>query len=137
MQRPLLITQPIEIKTYDIDFANIVHNMVYIRWLEDMRLYLMADVYTMADMLADGVTPVLTRTEIDYRRPLRFGDQPIGTMWVTNLSRIKWTIEAEIMVGEQQHATAKQSGYFASLETLRPIRIPPILREAWQAAIEL
>lgn len=131
MQRPLLITLPIEIKTYDIDFAIIVHNMVYIRWLEDMRLHLLADIYTMADMLADGVSPVLTRTEIDYRRPLRFGDQPTGAMWVTNLSRIKWTIEAEIIIGEQQHATAKQFGYFADLKTLRPVRMPSILQEKW------
>ncbi|MCA9948876.1 MAG: acyl-CoA thioesterase [Anaerolineales bacterium] len=135
MQRPLLITLPIEIKTYDIDFVNIVHNMVYIRWLEDMRLHLLADIYTMADMLADGVSPVLTRTEIDYRLPLRFGDKPIGTMWVSKLSRIKWTIEAKISVGEQQHAAAKQFGYFANLKTLRPVRIPSILQEKWAMEI--
>lgn len=136
MQRPLLITLPISIKTYDIDFANIVHNMVYIRWLEDMRLHLLTDLYPMADMLADKVSPVLTRTEIDYRLPLQFGDEPRGAMWVTNLSRVRWTIEAEIVIGTQQHAAAKQFGYFADLESLRPIRIPPVLFAKWQTEHE-
>ena len=30
--------QPLPIRTYDIDFAGIVSNIVFIRWLEDLRL---------------------------------------------------------------------------------------------------
>ena len=30
--------QPLPIRTYDIDFARIVSNIVFIRWLEDLRL---------------------------------------------------------------------------------------------------
>ena len=34
--RPLLVTLPIRVQTYDIDFASHVNNQVYIRWLEDL-----------------------------------------------------------------------------------------------------
>jgi len=88
----------------------------------------------MEAMLADGVSPILTRTEINYQRPVRFGDQVIGRMWVSDLSRVRWTVEAEIRNGDQLASMARQSGYFASLETLRPIRIPEQLRLRWQAA---
>ena len=36
--KPLEISLDLPIKTYDIDFAGIVSNIVYIRWLEDLRL---------------------------------------------------------------------------------------------------
>lgn len=55
-------------------------------------------------------------------------------MWVSALSRARWTVQAEICVGSAVHAAATQQGYFADLQTLRPIRIPDRLRAAWEAA---
>ena len=37
--------QPLPIRTYDIDFAGIVSNIVFIRWLEDLRLALLDQTY--------------------------------------------------------------------------------------------
>jgi acyl-CoA thioester hydrolase len=37
-QKPFEVALDLPIKTYDIDFAGIVSNIVYIRWLEDLRL---------------------------------------------------------------------------------------------------
>ena len=36
--RPLEVELTIPVRSYDIDFAGIVSNIVYIRWLEDLRL---------------------------------------------------------------------------------------------------
>jgi acyl-CoA thioester hydrolase len=131
-ERPSQISIPIRVKTYDIDFANIVHNAVFIRWLEDLRTELMVDVYPIETMLADGLSPILTKTEVEYRRPVRFGDEVTGVMWVSNLSRVRWVVEAEIKVGEQVSTFARQQGYFADLKTLRPARMPDLLRKWWQ-----
>jgi len=132
-KRPLLVTLPITVKTYDVDFASIVHNAVYIRWLEDLRQQLIEDHYSMAQALADGRTPILTRTDIQYKWPTRFGDAVVGQMWISKMSRTKWVIEAEILANEQVAATAVQTGYFADLQTLRPVRIPESLRAIWEA----
>ena len=83
-------------------------------------------------MLADGMSPILTKSEIEYHLPVRFGDEVIGLMWVSYLSRVRWTVEAEIKVGQQVRTFARQQGYFADLETLRPVRVPALLREHWQ-----
>jgi acyl-CoA thioester hydrolase len=131
--RPLLVELPFIVKNYDIDFANIVHNRVHIRWLEDLRQQILTDYYPMEAMLADGVSPILTRTEIDYRWPLRFGDGVVGRMWVSGVTRVRWTVEAEIVVGERLAASAHQQGYFASLETLQPVRTPAPFLAAWAA----
>jgi acyl-CoA thioester hydrolase len=128
----LLIERPIVVRTYDIDFANIVHNIVYFRWLEDLRSEILADVLPIDEILAGGISPILTRSEIEYRWPVRIGDTAVGRMWVAELSRTRWTLAAEIVVGEQICAAARQSGYFADLKTLRPVRVPKKLREMWE-----
>lgn len=135
--RPLLIERPIVVRTYDIDFANIVHNIVYLRWLEDLRSEILVDVLPIDEILATGISPILIRTEIDYRFPVRIGDAIVGRMWVAELSRTRWTLASEIILGEQVCAAARQSGYFADLRTLRPVRIPDKLREQWRAATDL
>jgi acyl-CoA thioester hydrolase len=38
----MLVELELPIRTYDIDFAGIVSNIVYIRWLEDLRIQMLA-----------------------------------------------------------------------------------------------
>ncbi len=133
-KRPLLVQLPITVKTYDIDFAHIVHNAVYIRWLEDLRTELLAAHYSIEQLVADGRSPILTKTEIEYKWPARFGDEVLGQMWITRLSRTKWVVEAEVLANGVVAMTAVQTGYFADLQTLRPVRMPDALRTVWEAA---
>ncbi len=134
-QRRLLIERPIVVRTYDIDFANIVHNIVYFRWLEDLRSEILADVLPIADLLATGISPIVTASAVEYRSPVRIGDALTGRMWVAELGNTRWTLAAEMVVGERLGATARQSGYFADLRTLRPVRVPNRLREAWEKGV--
>lgn len=129
--KALMVERPIVVRTYDIDFANIVHNIVYFRWLEDLRSELLVEHLPIDEILAGGVSPILTRTEIEYRWPVRIGDKVVGRMWVAELSRSRWTLAAEISAGDHLCAAARQSGYFADLKTLRPVRIPEPLRHKW------
>lgn len=133
-ERPLLTELPIKVKTYDIDYLGIAHNMVYIRWLEDLRTALLEERLPMEELLAAGISPVLVRTEIDYRRPVRIGDRPLGCVWVENLSHTRWTVATEILVEGQVAAASKQKGYFVELETMRPVRVPQPLRDLWEQA---
>jgi len=132
----LLIERPIVVRTYDIDFANIVHNIVYFRWLEDLRSEILTDVLPIDEILSTGISPILTASAIEYKWPVRIGDAVAGRMWVAELSRTRWTLAAEIVVGERVCAAARQSGYFADLKTLRPVRVPDKLRAAWEKEIE-
>lgn len=125
---------PIIVKTYDVDFAGIVHNMVYIRWLEDLRFQFLADFAPIDALLADGVSPILVKTTIEYKWPVRMGDQPVGRMWISEAGRTRWTVRGQIVLGNQVAAEAEQVGYFANLNTLRPIRIPEALRRHWEQA---
>jgi acyl-CoA thioester hydrolase len=110
-------------RTYDIDFAGVVGNIVFIRWLEDLRLTLMAAAYPIEDALKEDVAPVLLSTRIDYERPVTIGDAVIGKM-----ERVRWHVAAEFAVGERIHATAEQVGVFVRLSTKKPIPPPERLR---------
>lgn len=67
-------------RTYDVDFAGIVSNIVYVRWLEDLRLALLDATAPLRGLLDDGVCPVVARTEIRYRQSLRLGDEVAGIL---------------------------------------------------------
>ena len=121
--------QALPIRTYDIDFAGIVSNIVFIRWLEDQRLGLMDRAYPLIRALAEDVAPILLSTRIVYRRPVTIADPLIGRMRVSRLSRVRWHLDAEFTVNGVVHAEAGQEGFFMRLSTRKPIAIPePISR---------
>jgi acyl-CoA thioester hydrolase len=123
------IERDLPIRTYDIDFAGIVSNIVYVRWLEDLRLAMMAEAYPIARALAEDVAPILLETHIAYERPVTIQDALKGRIWVTEMGRFKWHLAAEFVVGEEVRARAEQVGLFIRLSTRRPIAPPAALRE--------
>jgi acyl-CoA thioester hydrolase len=123
--------QPLPIRTYDIDFAGIVSNIVFIRWLEDLRLGLLEQAYPLAQALADDIAPILLATRISYRRPVRIGDALLGRMRVAGLSRVRWRLAAEFTVNGVVHAEADQEELFMRLSTRRPIAIPEPIRRGY------
>src|SRR5665213_683898 len=120
---------PFPPRTYDIDFAGVVNNIVYIRWLEDLRLALMAGIYPVDRALREGVAPILLSTNIAYEKPVTIRDTSlVGRMWVPAMERIKWHVAAEFSVGDTVHARAEQVGLFIRLSSRRPIAPPVALR---------
>jgi acyl-CoA thioester hydrolase len=120
---------PFPPRTYDIDFAGVVNNIVYIRWLEDLRLALMADVYPVDRALREDVAPILLSTNIEYDKPVTIQDRAlVGRMWVPKMERIRWHVAAEFAVGDTVHAHAEQVGLFIRLSTRKPIAPPMQLR---------
>ncbi len=125
---------PLSVKTYDVDFAGIVSNIVYVRWLEDLRLALLDEVYPLRRALAEDVAPILTETRIRYRHPLTIQHRPNGRLWVTRVDRMRWRVAAEFVSADDAgalttHATAEQAGLFIRLSTRRPVPVPGLLRE--------
>lgn len=124
-----LIERALPVRTYDIDFAGIVSNIVYVRWLEDLRLAMMDEAYPIAQALADDVAPILLATRIEYLKPVTIADQLTGIMWAVSMERVRWRLAAEFRVGPALHARAEQDGLFIRVSTRRPIAPPLALRQ--------
>ena len=120
------IQHEFRVMTYDIDFAGIVSNISYIRWLEDLRNLFAEQTLSIGDALQRGIAPALMHTEIDYLAPVRFPDIVIGRMRLAEHGRSKWELAAEFQSQGtgQIVARARQTGVFIALETLRPVRLP-------------
>jgi len=131
--RPLEVKLEIPVRTYDIDFAGIVSNIVYIRWLEDLRIKLLEEHFPPIHQKEQAIFPVLSETQIVYRRPVRLFDQVVGQLWISNLKRLKWSVQAEILCNNELAAVATQTGAFVDFKSIRPVPIPDELSQKFLA----
>ncbi|NJK57808.1 MAG: acyl-CoA thioesterase [Pleurocapsa sp. SU_5_0] len=129
--KPLQISLELPMKTYDIDFAGIVSNIVYIRWLEDLRLKMFESNFPIEKLMSKGYCPTVNSTQIKYQKALRLGDRPVGKMWMSQLGRLRCTVQAEIYLGQEIAAIATQVGFFMSLETMRPMAMPEEIKDIY------
>jgi acyl-CoA thioester hydrolase len=120
------IEHSFQVMTYDIDFAGVVSNITYIRWLEDLRNLYAERFLSLGEAFQRGIAPALMRTEIDYLAPVRFPDTLSGRMWLAEHGRVKFVLAAEFesTAIKQIVSRARQTGAFVALDTLRPVRLP-------------
>ena len=72
------IESRIDIKSYDIDLAGHVNNIVYVRWLEDLRVALFQKISPLQNLFKEGLYPVVFKLDITYKKALKFNDEVIG-----------------------------------------------------------
>jgi len=122
------------IRPYDVDMAGIVSNIVYVRWLEDLRMELLGAHFPVAEMLERNLMIVVVRTEINYRASLRFLDECTGRMRVAELGRTSATLHATFRNGRDETAAdATQVCVFIDLTAGRAAPLPGELRAKFEA----
>ena len=135
MNRPMLIEQPIPVRAYEIDAMGIVSNIVYVKWFEDLRHGYLDKYYPYSRMLKEGKSPMLMKTEIEYKAPLTIHDEPVGRLWVIKFGRTKWVMQFEISTGSKVHCLGKQTGCFYDLEKEGITTVPEDLLAEYNKAI--
>lgn len=115
---------PIHIRAYEIDAMGIVSNIVYIKWFEDLRHLLLDKYFPYPNMMSEQKSPILMRTEVEYKKPLTIMNAPVGKAWFSHMGLTKWEITLEIWDGETLHCRGKQTGGFYDISRNRPIPFP-------------
>jgi acyl-CoA thioester hydrolase len=114
--------------TYDIDFAGVMSNQVYQRWLEDLRTDLLDQYADIKVLWEGGSVPVLARTEIDFKRPVFLMDRIKGRMWIDEMLGMKWAVRSEFIKKDGTVcARSYQWGVFVDSKTFRPVEAPDVL----------
>jgi acyl-CoA thioester hydrolase len=134
-RRPLEVITPLNVQTYDIDFAGIVSNLTYVRWLEDLRLYFLKMHFPLDVMMKEGNIPIVQITHIEFKRPIRLFDKVTGHLWMSELASPKWTGNMEIVANDKVATTAVQQGVFISLATIKPSIVPETLQKKYDEDI--
>ncbi|MFN3385803.1 MAG: acyl-CoA thioesterase [Candidatus Thermochlorobacter sp.] len=127
-------SMPIDIMPHDIDYAGVVSNITYVRWLEVLRVKMIESYLSVEAQLKMDISPVLLKTEIHYKKAVKFLDKLIGKMWISHATQLRWTASAEFLVEGKPVAHAEQLGIFIKLSTMRPVPIPAELMRVYHEA---
>jgi acyl-CoA thioesterase FadM len=73
-----------------------------------------------------GIHPVVTRTEIDYKRPAKLGEVLLVEGRVTEWSGIRFWVEFEVLRAADRAilATCRQALALVQVATGKPVRLP-------------
>jgi acyl-CoA thioester hydrolase len=123
-----------QVYTYQIDFSRHLSNIVYIQWMENGRLRLLEAVGLPAHKTAESnIVPVLTDTEISYKRQVFLGERVRVELFLSELRNASVWMEFRFYNGKDELvATGRQRGLFMSLETMRPQRLSAVQRAAFE-----
>ncbi|MEW9556181.1 acyl-CoA thioesterase [Nonomuraea sp. NPDC050783] len=90
----------------DIDSQGHVNNVRFLDYLEDARFGMFAiDLHNAGEQPFGGL--VVTRHEIDYRRPLGFRPDPVRVeTWVEEIRPVRFRLRYEIRDDDQLYVTA-------------------------------
>ncbi len=105
-----------EIKTYEIDVAGHVNNIVYVKWLEDLRFKLFQQILPIDKLLYRNLYPVVTTTKIVYKKQLKLSDKPVGSIWIENIQHNMMILKFNFMMGKNICAFAEQKCVLMNLK---------------------
>ena len=81
----------IQVMFFDTDVGGVVHNIAYLRFVETARTLLAEKLgLPLAEMAETQRYPVVVRTEIDYRKGAKLGDQLVVEGWLDQLARVRF-----------------------------------------------
>ena len=123
-----------EVMFFDTDCGGVVHNLAYLRMIETCRTRLAAqmgmDLRTMSE---SRVFAVVTRTEVDYKRPAKLGDWLVIRGRLDEIARARFWCAFE-MIRESDGAllvTARQALALVQMPEGKPLRLPKDWAERW------
>jgi YbgC/YbaW family acyl-CoA thioester hydrolase len=87
---PRIRTQ-VQVMFFDTDCGGVVSNIAYLRFIEIARTLLAEELgLALTEMAENQRYPVVVRTEIDYRRPARLGDQLVIEGRLDRVERVRF-----------------------------------------------
>lgn len=93
----------------DMDAFQHVNNTVYLRWFESARIELFLAAGLLDQMQTEGIAPILARSEIDYRVPLRFPDRVTATAHVVSVGKTSFVLAYRVTNAAGQLAAEGQT----------------------------
>lgn len=121
------ISTPVRVMYFDTDAGGVVHNIVYLRFIETARTLLAIGMgLDFEEIARTGVHPVVTRTEINYLKPARLGDELEVRGHVTDWTGIRFHVAFEVQRPKDGAllVTCRQALALVQMPSGRPVRLP-------------
>lgn len=78
----------------------------------------------------------LVHSDVDFRRPLRFGDRPVVSVTCFKLGRTSLGLRYRFMMGDTVHVEARMITVCTKTDTMKPMEIAPAFRARFEAILE-
>ncbi len=111
----------------EIDAQNHVNNVAYVRWIQDVTVAHWISATT--EETREKLTWLVTRHEIDYKKPAFENEEITVTTWVGEPTRVSWERFTEITRGEDLLVKARSVWCLIDRETLKPSRITSEMKD--------
>ena len=124
---PLIHQRRFRVRSYECDAYGHVNNANYLRYMQEAALDASAAVgYDEARYNELGTLWLIRETQVEYLRPLRFGETVEVTTWVGDFRRVRSRRFYELRAVEQGDLVAKASTdwVYIERESARPARVP-------------
>lgn len=121
------ICTPVRVMYFDTDAGGVVHNIVYLRFIETARTLLAIGMgLDFEEIARTGIHPVVTRTEIDYLKPARLGDELEVQGHVTDWTGIRFHVAFEVRRPKDgaMLVACRQALALVQMPSGRPVRLP-------------
>src|SRR6266516_5375891 len=127
---PRVRTQ-VQVMFFDTDCGGVVSNIAYLRFIEIARTLFAEQLgLALTEMAENHRYPVVVRTEIDYRRPAKLGDQLVIEGWLDRVERVRFWCGFQITRPADHVLIARCRQMLALIEMLEAklLRLP----EHWE-----
>ena len=121
----------------DVDGEGIVYHANYLKYAERARTEWLAQMGIKNQEIMDmGVAMVLHRVEMDFVSPARLDDMLDIDVRVTVSKNASTILEQTISVADQPKVHIKLQLVYVNTQTLRPTRIPAILKQKFEESMK-
>jgi acyl-CoA thioester hydrolase len=133
MTEPTRSVTEIEVRYAETDQMGVVHHANYIVWFELARTHLCAlSGFRYAEIERLGYLLMVTRVELRYRRPARYGDTVRVVCWGERLASRGVRFAYQVRRGDELLATGHTEHVWIEAATGRPCRMPEQLRSPFE-----
>ncbi|MCF0178570.1 MAG: acyl-CoA thioesterase, partial [Bacteroidales bacterium] len=102
MEDKFIYSLEMKVRDYEVDSEGIVNNANYLHYLEHTRHeFCLYAGFPYKEMQKQGLMPVLSRVEIDYKTPLRSDDMMVSRLWV-EMQGVRFVFHQQIINKDTQ-----------------------------------
>jgi acyl-CoA thioester hydrolase len=117
-----LFKTPVAVRFKDIDAMGHVNNAVYATYFEEARAAFARQVLGLTRL--DAFDFVVARLEIDFRRPLLYGEDLEAALWVGRMGQRSFTLEYRLTSGANTVAEGRSVQVFYDYASGVPKAVP-------------
>ena len=124
----------LQVRDYECDIQGIVNNSVYLNYMEHCRHKFLNDVgLDFAQLHNDGIDAVVIRAELDYKFPLRPGDDFIVSLKMSKNGKLRIVFDQQIIRKSDKKLMVNARITTVLTKNNRPVS-PKILEEKFAEA---